>query len=386
MKKILLLMACILSVCMVFSACSTGATDTDTDADTSATEKEDLADEEKLSLVVTSFYQYDWLMMVLGDEAENFDITLLVDDGTDLHNYEPTVEDMLTITTSDMFLYTGGESDDWVADVIASGDNEDLNALSMMVLLDDAVLDHAGTSNVDGEEEDHDHDEDETETEEDHDHDEDEAEEDHDHDEDETETEEDHDHDEDETEEEHDHEHEDDEHVWLSLKNAMTITQKLSDEMAKLDADNADTYQANATSYIESLSELDSAYEELVSGDVRDTIIFADRFPFAYLVSDYNLSYYAAFEGCSTETEASFETIVWLTDAANEYDVNYLLIIESGTEDIANTIISGMNNSDCEILVLNSIQIVTADMINNGTTYYSIMEENLEVLKLALAN
>ncbi|MFI3326431.1 MAG: metal ABC transporter substrate-binding protein [Clostridia bacterium] len=375
MKKILLLTVCLLSACMMFSACSTTST-TDTDTSVSEEETDEETDEteeseEKLSLVVTSFYQYDWLLQVLGDEAENFDITLLVDDGTDLHNYEPTVADMLTITTSDMFIYTGGESDDWVADVIAQGDNDDLNAVSMMTSLGDDVLAEIGTSNVDGEVctddccTDEDHDDEEAETEEEHDHDEDEAE----------------------TEEEHDHEEgEDDEHVWLSLKNAMTLTQSIANEMATLDPDNADTYQVNATAYIESLSELDVAYEELISSDdIRDTVIFADRFPFTYLVTDYDLSYYAAFDGCSSETEASFETIAWLTDAANEYDVSYLLIIETGTTDIADTIISGMDNQDVEVLILDSMQNVSEEMINSGTTYYSVMTSNLEVLTLALA-
>ncbi|MFI3227644.1 MAG: metal ABC transporter substrate-binding protein, partial [Clostridia bacterium] len=211
--------------------------------------------------------------------------------------------------------------------------------------------------------------------------------------EDEVSTEEEHDHDhEDEvsTEEEHDHDHEDeeahgDEHVWLSLRNAIVVCGAIADEISVLDAENADVYQENAENYIALLEELDGEYVAMVENAARDTVIFGDRFPFLYMMSDYGINYYAAFQGCSAETEASFETIVFLANKVDELNSNYVMIIDNGLVELATTIADNSQKQDCEILTMNSMQSITKEQMNDGVTYYSVMSENLDVLTLALS-
>ncbi|MFI3226621.1 MAG: metal ABC transporter substrate-binding protein, partial [Clostridia bacterium] len=207
----------------------------------------------------------------------------------------------------------------------------------------------------------------------------------------------DHDHDDEVTEEEHVHTEDctdsccatedshSDEHVWLSVKNAIVVCQAICDQICALDAENAAIYQENTANYIQTLQDLDIAYETMVESAARDTVIFADRFPFLYMMNDYGVNYYAAFQGCSAETEASFETIVFLANKVDELNANYLIIIDNGLEDLATTVASNSQKQDCEILVLNSMQSITKDLIDNGTTYLSIMQENLDVLTLALS-
>ncbi len=365
-----LLGICLLVTTMIFSGCASSTDATDTVVNSTETVNE------KVNIVVTSFHEYDWMTQVIGEDSDAFDVTLLINDGVDLHSYEPTVEDIATIASSDLFIYNGGESDSWVDDILAA--NSELNTISVIELLGSNTLDEVTVEGMEEEEHDHDHDDEET-TEEEHDHD---------HDDEET-TEEEHDHDDEETdEEEHDHDDEDshtDEHVWLSLKNAAIICAQFADLVAEFDADNADTYQANADNYIAELNALDEAYETMVAEADRDTFIVTDRFPFLYLATDYNLNYYAAFSGCSAETEASFETIAFLAEKVNEYDVNYVVIIENGLEDLASTIINNSDDSSREVLVLNSIQSVTQSDIDAGVTYLSLMEENLEALTQILA-
>ena len=222
----------------------------------------------------------------------------------------------------------------------------------------------------DHEDEDHDHDED---HDEDHDHD---REEEHDHDED---HDEDHDHD-------HEHEHEDeyDEHVWLSLRNARKLTAAIAEALAGIDAANADAIRENAAAYDAQLQELDAKYTETVENAALKTVLFGDRFPFRYLTDDYGLTYYAAFTGCSAESEASFETIAFLAGKADELNLPAVLTIEGGNHKIADTVISASAKADRKVLTMNSMQSVTSDDVKNGMTYLSIMEENLTVLKEAL--
>lgn len=302
---------------------------------------------ETINIVASSFHEYDWLRQVIGDENEQFNISLLIDSGADLHSYEPTVDDIATIVSSDLFIYNGGESDAWVDDILDA--NTGLNAINVLEILGDEVQVEVLVEGMEETEHDHDHDDEDTDV------------------------------------DDHDHDEELDEHVWLSLDNAIIVCQYFAEELGTLDSTNADTYKANAQSYIEQLETLDTAYEEMVSESPRDTIIVTDRFPFLYLVSDYDINYYAAFSGCSAETEASFETVVFLAEKADEYDVNYLMIIDSGLESLATTVAESSSNPDLETLVLDSMQSVTQEDIDAGVTYYSIMESNLEVLRLALA-
>ncbi|MFI3172665.1 MAG: metal ABC transporter substrate-binding protein [Eubacteriales bacterium] len=347
-----------LATSMLLVACATTDSDITTDNTTQNTTENTEVIHETLNIVASSFHEYDWLTQVVGEENTSFNISLLIDSGVDLHNYEPTVDDIATITSSDLFIYNGGESDTWAEDIISA--NPELNSINILETLGDNVQTEVLVEGMEA----HDHDHDDDATEEEHDHDDDATEEEHDHDDDAT---------------------EEDEHVWLSLNNASIVCEYYAEILGSLDPENADTYKANAQNYIEQLESLDLEYAEMVSTAARDTIIVTDRFPFLYLFNDYDINYYAAFSGCSAETEASFETIIFLAEKTAEYNVNYLLIIDNGLESLASTVATNSSNSDVEILVLDSMQSVTREDIDAGVTYYSIMESNLEVLRLALA-
>ena len=182
----------------------------------------------------------------------------------------------------------------------------------------------------------------------------------------------------------HDHGEEKDEHVWLSLKNAKTLVGAIADALQELDPDNKDTYAANASAYIEKLSALDGAYQSAVDGAARKTVLFGDRFPFRYLVDDYGLSYYAAFAGCSAESEASFETVSFLAKKVDELKLPCVLTIEGKNHKIAETIVENTAEKNQNILTMDSMQSTTSEDVANGTTYISVMEQNLSVLKEAL--
>ena len=333
------------------------------------------SDSEKIKVVTTIFPEYDWVKEVLGDNVGNAEITMLLDNGADLHSYQPTAEDVIKIASSDLFIYVGGESDGWVEDALSNSTNPDMQVINLLDVLGDSVKEE---EIVEGMEHDHDHEHEHEEGEE-HDHEHEEGEEhDHEHEEDEE-----HDHEHEEGEE-HDHEHESDEHVWLSLKNTQVLVSAIADSLGVVDSANADTYQTNAAAYNEKLSALDAEYAAAVDAASVKTVLFGDRFPFRYMVDDYGLSYYAAFAGCSAETEASFETILFLAEKVNELDLSSVLTIESSDGKIADTIIQSTNDKDQQVLVLDSMQSTTSEDVAAGATYLSIMENNLEVLKEAL--
>ncbi len=327
------------------------------------------ASDEKYSIVATAFHEYDWVMQILGEKADDFNVTLLMDAGVDVHSYEPNVEDISNITTADLFVFNGGQSHDWVFDLLEQPANEQLNSLSIMEVLGDAVQAEVMVEGMQASSHNHDHSEDE------HDHSEDE----HDHSEDE------HDHAEDEHEHEEDEQGHDDEHVWLSLNNAIIACENIAQKIAELDHDNADTYLENAANYNQALADLHTEYETAIAEANRDTLIFADRFPFLYMMQDYNVNYYAAFQGCDAETEASTDTITFLAEKVTEFDVQNVLILDNGLEKLASTVISSSENTDAQTLALHSMQSVSAQDIESGATYHSIMSENLETIKQALA-
>ncbi len=319
----------------------------------------------KLQIVTTIFPEYDWVMNVLGDKASDADVTMLLDNGVDLHSFQPTAADIMKISSCDLFIYVGGESDEWVEDALKEAVNKNMIVIDLLDELGDAVKEEELVEGMQGEdEEDHDHD---------HDH---EHDEDHDHE----------DHDED---HEHEHHHEEgeveyDEHVWLSLRNAQVLVKSISDALQKIDSANADTYKKNADSYIESLKALDADYKAAVDAASTKTILFGDRFPFRYMVDDYGLTYYAAFVGCSAESEASFETITFLSKKVDELSLPVVLTIEGRDKRIAETIIENTASKTQKVLTLDSMQSVSSSDVKNGTTYISIMESNLSVLKEAL--
>ncbi len=317
-----------------------------------------LAESKKISIVTTIFPIYDWVREIVGSDAEHVDITLLLDNGVDLHSYQPTARDILKISTADLFIYVGGESDEWVEDVLKSAMNPGLKAISLV----DAMGNGIKTEEiVEGMEHEHDHDEDE-----DHGH------------------EEDHDHDDHDEEHEHEHEEEADEHVWLSLRCARKLTAAIADVLSGIDPDSGDHYRDNASAYMEKLAVLDEQYAEAVSSSKFKTILFGDRFPFRYLADDYGLNYYAAFSGCSAESEASFATILFLTQKVDELGLPAVLTIEHPRTRIAETVVQNTASKGQKILVLDSMQGTTSADIQAGITYLSVMEANLEVLKEAL--
>jgi zinc transport system substrate-binding protein len=175
-----------------------------------------------------------------------------------------------------------------------------------------------------------------------------------------------------------------DEHVWLSLKNAQLFVTAIAQELADINEENAQIYQTNAAAYIESLAALDQQYQEMVDTASVKTLLFGDRFPFRYLVDDYGLSYYAAFAGCSAETEASFETITFLSGKVDELGLHTVMTVEASDQKIAQTIVSNTATKDQQILSLDSMQSATSKDVENGVTYLSVMEKNLAVLANAL--
>ena len=298
------------------------------------------ASNKKLSIVCTIFPQYDWTRQILGDKTDDVEMTLLLNNRIDLHNYQPSVDDIVKISSCDLFIYVGGESDGWADDALKEAANRDMIVVNLLEELGDAAKEEEIKEGMEAGEEG--------------------------------------------TEEGDADSVEYDEHIWLSLKNAKIFCTVIADALSSLDSDNTEKYQNNLTAYIEKLSALDSEYKTAIDAAPVKTLLFGDRFPFRYLADDYGLDYYAAFVGCSAETEASFETIVFLAKKVDELDLNTIMVIESADRSIARTIINNTAGKSQQILVLDSMQSVTANDVNNGTTYISIMESNLNILKEAL--
>ena len=302
---------------------------------------------DKLSIVTTIFPEYDWVREILGDKADNAEITMLLDNGVDLHSYQPTADDIVKISDCDLFIYVGGESDGWVEDALRNAANRNMKVINLLEVLGDSVKTE---EIVEGMQEEHEH-------------------------------EDAHAHDD---AEEHEHEEEADEHVWLSLKNAQMMVRVISKALQELDPDNKDIYAANADAYVKKLSALDAEYQAAVDAASNKTILFGDRFPFRYLVDDYGLRYYAAFVGCSAETEAGFETISFLAKRVDEWKLPCVLTIEGAQHKIAETIVRNTTTKNQKVLTMDSMQSTTTQDVKNGTTYLSVMEKNLSVLKEAL--
>ena len=293
------------------------------------------AADEKIRIVTTIFPEYDWVREILGDKADSAEITMLLDKGVDLHSYQPTADDLIRISDCDLFVYVGGESDEWVGDALKSAANRDRKVINLLDVLGDSVKEEETVEGMQEEEEDHE-------------------------------------------------EKEYDEHVWLSLKNAKTLVGAISESLQELDPDNKDTYATNAAAYIEKLSALDGEYQAAVDAATYKTLLFGDRFPFRYLVDDYGLSYYAAFVGCSAESEASFETVSFLARKVEELKLPCVLTIEGKNHKIAETIVQNTAGKNQKILTMDSMQSTTAQDVARGTTYLSLMAKNLDVLKEAL--
>lgn len=293
---------------------------------------------ENINVTAAIFPLYDWTRE-LAKGVESVKVNLLLKNGADLHNYQPSVKDMAEIATCDMFIYIGGESDEWVEDALKNVVNKSQITINALEILGDLVKHE---EHIEGMEHSHEH-------------------------------------------HEHDHEHEEsDEHVWLSLRNAEIICRYIASKLTQIDPADKEIYMQNLERYVKSLSELDTEYSRVINASARKILLFGDRFPFRYLCDDYALKYYAAFSGCSAESEASFETVKFLADKVNELELPCVMNIEGTRHKIAQTVIANTNAKSQKILILNSMQSINENEINNGASYLNIMRENLEVIKQAL--
>ena len=315
-KKIIsIISALILAVCAVpfFSACK----------------KDD-----RPIIAVTVYPIYDWVSNVLGEKKDDFNLILLQDNGADLHNYDPTSNDIGKIADSVLFIYVGGESDERWTDRVFNAIGKEKAVINLLeVLGDNAVIEEEVG------EEDHDH----------------------------------------EHEEDHDHEEEYDEHVWLSLNNAKLFVTKIVEKLSKIDVENAETYKNNATGYVNLLDELNEEYKTAVDGAEKKVIVVADRFPFIYMTKDYGITYHAAFSGCSSDSAASTGTITRLVNAVLDNGLDAIFKLEGSDGRTASSVKSGVGR-DVKILTLDSMQTTT---LKNGKGYLTAMRNNLDALKIA---
>ena len=321
------------------------------------------ATSKKISVVATIYPQYDWLKNILGERFDAVNLKLLIKNGTDLHSYKPSAQDIASIAGADMVVFVGGESDEWIKKALAATPKEGRITVNLMEALGDRVKEEEVVEGMQAEDEHHHEGGEETEEHEHHEH---------------AETHE-HEH------HHHDEEVENDEHIWLSVINTKILVSRLAEALAQIDTANAETYKTNATNYTVKLNELDNAYAAAVAQANNKTILFGDRFPFRYMVDDYGIKYFAAFVGCSAESEASFETVTFLAGKMDSLSLPAIFTIEGGNGKIARTILEASKKSkNAEILTLNSMQSVTDAQMKDGLDYLSIMQSNLDVLKKAL--
>ena len=351
MKKYIGIGLSILVAIMIVLGCakkeSTGSSEAESGS--SVTESSSLAESnseetKKLSIVTTIFPAYDWVKQVVGDN-KNVEISFLIDKGVDLHSYQASAADIAKITDSDLFVYVGGESDDWAEDIIK--ENPNLNYINMVDSIGEAALAEELVEGMQDEEE-HENESEEHANE----------------------------------EGEHEEgEEEIDEHVWLSIKNAETIVSAIEAKLAEIDPDNKAEYEKNANDYLAKLDELDKEYKDTLSIIQNKTIIVGDRFPFRYLVNEYGINYYAAFKGCDAGSEASFETVKFLANKMDELNMSDIFIIDGSKGDLAKTIVENTKDKNAKVLVLDSMQSTKS---SDNANYLDIMKKNLEVLKEVL--
>lgn len=283
------------------------------------------AEDKKFSIVTTNFPAYDFARAVAGDQAQ---IKMLLKPGVDMHSYEPSPEDIIDIENCSLFIYTGGESDEWVEGILENTRN--INTLRMM----DAVK-PVKEEIVEGIE----------------------------------------------PEEEDKEEVEYDEHVWTSLRNAQLIIGTIQNRLSEIYPDERASFAQNSANYKAKLADLDQKFQSIVNNSSRRTLVFGDRFPLRYFVDDYNLEYFAAFPGCSEQNEASSKTISYLVNKIKTEEIPVVLKIELTSDDIAQTI---ANETGAKVLVFSAAHNISAEDFENGRTYADIMEANLAVLEEAL--
>ena len=327
MKKLVSIFLSTVIICSLFSISGCGKTEKVQNSDG------------KISIVTTIFPYYDFVRQLAGDKA---DVRLLLSPGSDPHSYEPTPSDIVAIENCDLFIYNGGESDEWVDGVLSSIENKNVKVMKMMeyvTLRHEQSMDHnhehAEHEDMDDNDEGHDHEEGE----------------------------------------------EYDEHIWTSIRNAERMSASIADELISVDSKNSDYYNEKKADYISSLDSLDKKFTEVANNKKRDTLVFGDRFPFLYFVSDYDLGYECAFPGCSHETEPSTAVVSHLIDFTRENNIPVVFYLELSSGKIAQII---SEDSSAKTMQFSSCHNVTKEDFENGATYVSVMEQNLEALKEAL--
>ena len=277
-------------------------------------------DETKLQIVCTSFPAYDFAREIAGDRAE---LTLLIKPGSEVHSYEPTPKDMIRIQESDLFICNGGESEQWAKTLITP----ELNTIYMMDCVDTVEESADGIYNAE------------------------------------------------------DGEPELDEHVWTSPLNAIKISEEICNALCKLDTDNAEEYKMNFAAYKAQLMALDREFRQVIKNSGKHTLVFADRFPMRYFALEYGLDFYAAFPGCSSETEPSAKTVAYLIDRVREDKIPAVLYMEFSNQKMADVI---CEDTGCKKLPFYSAHSVSAEQFEQGVSYLDLMRINLNSLKEAL--
>ena len=284
---------------------------------------------DKITIMTTNFPSYDFVRAIVGD-SDTISVEMLLKPGAEMHDFEPTPKDIGKIDKSRLFIYTGGDSDEWVDDILKDINTKKTKQVKMMDIVNLVIEEHKEGMESDEEEKE---------------------------------------------------EEEYDEHVWTSLENAIIIIDYLKDEIIKIDPDNKDIYEANAKKYIDQIKEVDNEFKQVVSTAKRKEIIFGDRFPLRYFTLEYGLDYYAAFPGCSEQTEASAKTISFLINKVKEDNIPVVFKVELSSGKIADTI---AKESNSKVLEFNSAHNISKKDFDKGITYVDIMKSNVKVLKEAL--
>ncbi len=350
MKQLKKFLALVCFASLLLNACSCSSKN-EVKNDTSATvsnETETTINKKTVKIVSTIFPIYDIVRNVVPND--NYEMTLLLDSGIDIHNFSPTAKDIVKIAEADLFIYVGGESDKWVDKVVATAQNKNLKTINLMNELGNLIKEEEVVEGMQ-----HEHEEGEE-----------------------------HEHEEGENHEEHE-EHENDEHIWLSLKNAKAMTNAIAKKLIEIDSENQTEIQKKANAFTEKLDALDKKYVEASQNKKYDTVVFGDRFPFRYLVDDYGLKYFAAFSGCSAEAEASFETVVFLAKKLDELGLKHICALKGAEPKVAKTVINASNDKDRDIVLFNSMEGITNVNDAENTNYLKIMEENLEAFTKAIS-
>lgn len=291
----------------------------------------------KITVLATIFPAYDWARN-LATGSDSVYVDMLLKDGVDMHSFQPSASDIVKISTADIFIYVGGESDAWVETALKNARNDKMIVINLMDKLKGFVKQEEIVEGMQHDE--HDHDE--------------------------------HGHD------ANEEEIENDEHVWLSLNNAIAASNEIARALMEKDESNSSIYMANLVYYVDKLSALKQEYADKFGGK---TILVCDRFPFLYLTDEFGIKYYAAFNGCSAESEASFDTIAFLSVKLRDLTSPSVFVTESSDKKIARTVISNAGAKDCKIIQLDSMQSTTFKQAQNGASYLDIMRANLEALK-----